>query len=623
MQDKAIAAIGEWQLNENKNLEPVDLYIQNMFPGKDYQLLLLTFKIDDNFNCEYKGIDIQKVNPEDYKKYAYRKGSPRGGDITFTTKVSKPDYNKIQDEKDNPVYKKVNSIKTILEKTANNKINIKESEIFQAINNLFKEKETEIKKSILEIVDNLDKKTANTTGISFKILINDTEKYLRDFEIIKSDILKSATETKYKRQSPKAESITHNKLCSVSGNEEKYIYGFAAPLPYASPDKPGFISTFFNADKNWKNYPISSDSALKLELGSKYIMENLTGYFYGQEYLIVPNPIIKTEQDKLKTIIKRLKTAFDEEKKASREKRKGAEERVQKLIAQEKNYFNLDIAFFKRVQSSMKIQIMIEEVLPSRFRALFIEAPEKINKKSIFKNALYTKDSGHFDLKFSYQIVKEFFANDFLSIVRKLFLGSSLSNDFVFEHLMKKIQTNYNLGIQINWTIKKAIMLIAYLQELEIIHFNQNYSYMEVQNNENKETRFNLEGFNNFIKENSNFLDYDIKVGIFGVGVLVRFLFDIQSANLNNTPFENKLRGYKLNPELIMNVYTEALDKIQKYQKSFYVYTDLREILNRYFILNSHDLSKMTNNKISFYFVSGLELGKQFKKEKVIQEENE
>jgi hypothetical protein len=32
MQDKAIAAIGEWQLEESKDLEPVDLYLENMFP---------------------------------------------------------------------------------------------------------------------------------------------------------------------------------------------------------------------------------------------------------------------------------------------------------------------------------------------------------------------------------------------------------------------------------------------------------------------------------------------------------------------------------------------------------------------------------------------------------------
>ena len=37
MQDKAIAAIGALQLDKNKKLEAVDLYIENMFPGKDWQ----------------------------------------------------------------------------------------------------------------------------------------------------------------------------------------------------------------------------------------------------------------------------------------------------------------------------------------------------------------------------------------------------------------------------------------------------------------------------------------------------------------------------------------------------------------------------------------------------------
>jgi len=99
---------------------------------------------------------------------------------------------------------------------------------------------------------------------------------------------------------------------------------------------------------------------------------------------------------------------------------------------------------------------------------------------------------------------------------------------------------------------------------------------------------------------------------------LVRFLYSIQSQSLNtsNPPFENKLKGYKLNPEILMKVYTEALDKIQKYQKNNYVYTDLREIINRNFILKTHELNKMSNNELSFYFVAGLEMGKQFKRDK-------
>ena len=101
MQDKAIAAIGEWQFQENKHLEPVDLYIENMFPDKDYQILILIFEFCDDYGkriCRYRGIDIEKVSADNknYTKYAYRKGSARGGDITPTTKISSPVDKKIK-----------------------------------------------------------------------------------------------------------------------------------------------------------------------------------------------------------------------------------------------------------------------------------------------------------------------------------------------------------------------------------------------------------------------------------------------------------------------------------------------------------------------------------------------
>jgi len=66
---------------------------------------------------------------------------------------------------------------------------------------------------------------------------------------------------------------------------------------------------------------------------------------------------------------------------------------------------------------------------------------------------------------------------------------------------------------------------------------------------------------------------------------------------------------------LLMNVYTEALDKIQKYQ-NFYTYQELRDIISKYFVVKSKELKAMSNNELSFYFVAGLELGKEFKREK-------
>ena len=93
MQDKAIAQIGWWQLDKNRDLDKVDLYIENMFPGKDYQMLLLVFEItsiNGELTCAFKNFDLSPVSKDSdsYRKYAFRSGTPNGGDVTFSTKIS-------------------------------------------------------------------------------------------------------------------------------------------------------------------------------------------------------------------------------------------------------------------------------------------------------------------------------------------------------------------------------------------------------------------------------------------------------------------------------------------------------------------------------------------------------
>ncbi len=300
MQDKAIAAIGALQLKNNKGLETVDLYIENMFPGKDYQMLLLIFEIMNNngeLKCEYKGIDIEKVSSEKggYKKYAYRKGAARGGDITFTTKLS------------SPVEKKIKTIKetTFKKLFALEKDFSKEAEYFKLIKESFVEAENIIKTELTDLFENFDKNEAVSTGLSFKIIETNNELFLRDFEIIKTMIIDSSASTKYTHAGTESKSTAQ--ICSITGENEEDIYGFASPFKYSSPDKPGFISGFFNKKSHWRNYPISSKVALTVELGRKFIQHNLSGYFYGHEYMLVPHPIIKTDVKQLEKIINLLK----------------------------------------------------------------------------------------------------------------------------------------------------------------------------------------------------------------------------------------------------------------------------------------------------------------------------
>lgn len=566
MQDRAIAAIGRWQFEQKIDLEEVDLYIENMFPGKDWQILLLVFEItgtQNDLKCSYKGIDIENVRADDegYRKYAYRKGSARGGDITITTKLGYPVDKKLKSIKEN-TFRKIFSLQ---------KDYPVEAEYLKIIHDCYTYNVDNIKTELENLFNNFDKNQSVTTGLSFKIILQGEDHYLRDFDLIRRIIIDSGAEVNYIHAG--TESKATNKISSVSGIEKPDIFGFAAPFKYSSPDKPGFIAGFFNKKKNWRNYPISSDETLVLELGRKFIQQNLTGYFYGHEYMMIPHPILDTDKENLNKVINLLKTAFDEEKKARKEKRKLAEDRIQKLIAREKNFFNLDIAFYKedKKTGAITIELMLEEILPSRFRELFIDAPAIVNQNKLFKKAITIKKTQQ-DLTFNYGIIKEIFDIRFLDVVNKLFLGNKLSDDFVFENIMTLIRKKYNdsktkegFVEPVHWIVLKAIMVLQYLQELQIITNNKNYIYMETENIQKSEKSFNLERFNEFVKENASFLDSDIKIGIFAVGVLVRFLFDIQQASLHNTPFEGKLRGYKLNPELLMNIYTEAhLSKINK-----------------------------------------------------------
>ena len=85
MQDRAITDIGKLEFLKNKGLQPYELFAQEPYPNKVCKMLLIEFQQKDE-KIFYKGIDFQNVNEQNFSQYAYRKGSARGGDITFTTK---------------------------------------------------------------------------------------------------------------------------------------------------------------------------------------------------------------------------------------------------------------------------------------------------------------------------------------------------------------------------------------------------------------------------------------------------------------------------------------------------------------------------------------------------------
>jgi CRISPR-associated protein Csh1 len=621
MQDKAFVQIGKLVLKEMGNKEPYQLFIQNMFPEKpNYKMIVAVFKLEtsgDRLVCSFKNIDPQNVSIQNFQKYAYRKGSARGGDITFTTK-----FGDIEKKFRTLVEQQLKGSVTRLSSSAPSV----DFHVFNATYKFLQQKNNyeQVKRELSVFYEGLPKEDKTSSGLSLMFIVDGEERYLSDFEIIQQMLTASGTEEKSEKYGVKSEGLDN--VCSICLQKQAKVHGFASPFKYATVDKPGMVSGFFKQSNNWKNYPVCTDCSLEFELGRTYIANNLSSYFYGKAYYMIPKTILSKDTKNLGKALTRLRELYSN---LSRDGQKvqHREDSLQKMIAGEDDYFNLNLLFYEEnpTTKAIKIKLMLEEIVPSRFRKLFVDAPNKINSQKLYKGAITIKKEKH-DLLFSFGTLKTFFEDDFYGLIQKVFMLQRISSQALYTKIMTVVRENYNrmqtsdgYVEMTNLTIRKAHLTISYFQELGLIDHNLNYILMDAIEQPEKKSAFDVEKLKRFVDENKGFLDSDYKVGIFSVGILVRLLLNIQQVNLGNTPFEKKLKGYSLSSDLLKNVYMEALSKISQYQ-SFYAYSNLREFIDHYFILNIHKVNKISNNELSFYFVSGLEFGNQFKNTEVSEE---
>ncbi|MFT7604396.1 MAG: CRISPR-associated protein Csh1 [Saprospiraceae bacterium] len=637
MQDKAIIEIGKVKGEKKEKL--YQNFIENMFPNKDYDMILAVFRFSKkgiDYTCDYEKIDIDKVGEKNYLKYAYRKGSARGGDVTITTK-----FGDIDKKFKNFYPKKVKEMQV----SATEENEKEEFKIFQALDICLEKTENSVKVQLQAFYDSLGKVEQFTSGFTVRFEGLPGYEYLENFISIQKILQRDGTIGKSEKY--KVVSEGYNNICSICMRSKQRLHGFASPFKYSTVDKTGMVSGFFDQKNNWKNYPICSDCALDFEIGKNYVAQHLSKYFYGKSYFIIPKIAVGSNPELLQIAINLLKKT--DYKAGEGTEIATRENLLMRKIGQEErghNQFSLNLLFYEEnpTTKAIKIKLMLEEIFPSRFQELFLTVPDEIKKKSVFKGAMSVNKEKK-DLEFNFAILKTFFRSDFYQIIQTVFLGTPLSEKVLFDKLMTKIRRVYIdqnrnkifqysnsyytlfLSKELKWNtslIKLAMMTITYLKELNIISKNKTTITMEIKDEsiieqQEKKPAFDIEKFNVFVEENKDFFDLDnrFKVGVFAVGVLVRQVFNLQSVNLDgNTPFEKKLKGYDLNPEFLKNIYREALDKINKYTKNIHSYHKLRLFINDNFILNSHKLNRVSNNELSFYFVAGLEFGNNFKTKK-------
>ena len=218
MQDKSVVTLG--RVMGKVMDEPYQNYIQNMFPNEsDYHIILAVFELEktDRWKCTYQDAEL-KIVGDDYMQYAYRKGSSRGGDITFTTKAG-------------DLGKKFNTfLKQILNaiKTAEGLENIEEIQQFKALKQCVNENKIQIINGLEREMNNMNLKQQQKAGFSVRVMIDGEEKNIADFATFQYLLVNNGTEGKSVKYKVRSESV--DKTCSICRRTKPLIC-----LLYTSP----------------------------------------------------------------------------------------------------------------------------------------------------------------------------------------------------------------------------------------------------------------------------------------------------------------------------------------------------------------------------------------------------
>lgn len=607
-----ILQIGEYALrNKSDQVDELIQVIENPNEKGNYKHVLKIAFTVENQDVAYKGVEYEEFSDAKIIKYAYKRGSARGGDITPTSKYTDPSKT---------LSKIMISLNDILK---NSDLANEEWTIFKKISDYISSNQEKIEIEITEKIKSITLEKGESFIITLTLFEYGNEKYMGDFKIIKNRLSRISDEQYFNKYGKISKG---NGICYYCRKETE-VFGFVNTYNSYTVDKIGFVSGGFKQENAWKNYPVCSSCAQKLEQGKKYIRENLSSKFAGFNYFVVPKAVIRDAEDE-KEFIKTLEE-FEKNKNFSTEK-----DTKQNLLASErdfleimkdsKNYLNYNMLIYKEEQSGsvFRILLYIEDIVPSKVKNI-LRVKDKIDEIELFHN-LPGKDNSTYPLKFGFDKIRTFFPNNstegnfdksFLEILNNVFTYKKISYKFLLGRMISKIRTAFIKEEYIETLVLQALMIIMFIDKLNLF-IDKSRGVQRIVIEKTEKNRKYLEFF-----ENENYKDAfnsDYKKAVFLTGVLTENLLNIQYDERKSKPFYSRLNGLKLDRNLVRRIFSEAINKLNEYNKNYY--KELEYLIGMYMLGEESD-KNISNDDISFYFVLGMTLAKHFKEEKKVEED--
>jgi CRISPR-associated protein Csh1 len=613
---EAVSKIGDYVQKNSEGGDSLSTYIENPNSNGKYKSVLLVLLKEKDGEYSFSRVILDEFKT-DFDVYLYKKGAPNGTDATPTSKLAGK-----------------------LEKTFQNRF-LKWFENYDSYD-ISKEEKDILKKMKIAINDQRDKilaelqekysqKNSKDNAIITLGFENDGDySYLSKCPIFKKILLRMGKD-KYFLKKSQGESLGKDAACSVCKGTKDEVYGFAIPWTFHTFDKPGFIAGGFNVSESWKNTPVCFDCATRMEVGKKYVEENLDFGFYGFRYLLVPKLAFGGDDNEtLKEVLSILGKKDQKRKlKINRDDKNtitSDENKILEFVKDQKDFFSNSLIFYKKEQSSYRILLLIEGIFPSRLRALF-EAKDEVDERfNIYTDSILSEDQREkYPLVFNFGVLRRFFPSEsknrtfdkiFLEMVDKIFVGDQISYYFLIDFIMSKVREAFIKGYPTEITTLNGFLLLHYIEKLDL--FKVKKAEMKDMNEKGNEVlrigeldSLTLEQrIERFFEANKAFFNSDSKKATFLEGVLTQKLLNIQWMDKKATPFRTKLHGLKMNEALIKRLLPEIQNKLEEYEKNYY--RDLESLIANHFVLAGLKW-KEVDDELSFYFVLGMNMHKLFK----------
>lgn len=606
----ALKELGEY-LKESGKRGGLDDYLDNDKLDNYQTLIAVRFRRDDG-GYTFDGVDLMDLGGFE-PDVLYKWGSPRGGDWTPTSRVTRIHS---LEEKEDPETSK-DTITRVFEQWYG-KVDIDNrmvTEVFEE----YEERESEIREAIKSKYNTVEDQDACVLTVRYEDEAGEWQ-FIREFDVF-VDALKAKIAEKWANKYG-VESWSDDDVCTLC-KERKKVMGFAFPFAFYTVDNSRYAPDF-DQSLSWKNLPLCEDCALNLRVGQIFAEENSFSFYIGEtlEYYVIPEFPFGEFSDDLMSKILGGKTAQEHSFMEA--------EKFYSLIEENPTSpMDLHFVFYRKEQSAQTIEKYVEDVSPSWISRCG-EVLDELYADIYVKYDL--SDQDHFldntgELKELKGLIyrtlpdnygsTEAFLNDALEITEKVLKQEGISYNQLMSLFVPEITSRFRQNSNYRGYTARTFLFLSFLVELDILEDNDVKSYEGIMADWDEGADQELE---KFFETYPVAFDSPEKRAVFLEGVLAQHLMDVQSMirNSDDPPLRKKLSGLRLDEKRAKRLLPDLFQDIDAYnRKSEYPieYRNLRQTVAKYFAEadNNEGGWNIDEDEIRYYFALGLSLNRIFK----------